>query len=431
MRPFTAAAACALVVAVVVGAFGGPALAEKGRHELLRWKLADRWWLAVPLAAEAASGWFDGVRSRQVRGAAFDLEAAAGPELRYLKDRFRVRLEASHRRRETVGASVPEATTLGRLTISGRPVRALTLEGLGGVRLTQRPGWPDLYQPLLDDAGERTGDLASTDRYGFRDLDGRIGARWQASRAFSVAVRAAVQERTYAHDPAYDDLVRPTHVVPADRLRVRGALLARAAAAWWRGTLNFDVDWLAYRFLFARDAGTGLTHSPPGGDPANPLQRFVRAAFLHRSRVRLPWLGAWAEAGLGYGRNQDLHDGYYTWDALEARASAGLRPLKRLRLVLDWSGTFRWYGDDGYQPGPTHPALDDGARRREHRSEARARLAWDVWRRRVTPFLEASWIHRTTNFPDYEPWTNPPGYPYAIDFDYDNVAVRAGVRVEL
>ena len=59
------------------------------------------------------------------------------------------------------------------------------------------------------------------------------------------------------------------------------------------------------------------------------------------------------------------------------------------------------------------------------------RLEYGLWRRRVTPFVEASLRASSTNFVDYVPFENPSGQPSAIDFDYLNLAARVGVELEL
>lgn len=414
-----------------------PARRERARRKatrdrsLMYWHLGGQWFMEVPLRAEVAGAFVDGSTYRRVRGGALDVSVSAAPEIRWRGGRFHVAGHVGHDRRETFGYHLPEATTLGSLGVGGRVARRLTLDVRGDVRWVQRPEWPDPYQPLLGVGGEPTGSLKATNRFSFLDLGGTVTLRWRAAKAIKVEASLGYLDRRYEHDPAYDGLVAPTHLAPGDVGRLIGSAGVAGRHGRWRWDVETRIEWLDYRYAFARDPVTGLTHAVPGGEPANPLQDFVRVALRHSGRVSLP-----ARTSLsweaGYLRNEDVHHGYYTWNDLEAGLGFSARPVAGLGIRAGAEARLRWYTSDGYGASAGHPTLDGGASlRAEQRIGLGARMEYATWKRRLRPFVEASWTWNRTNFPDYEPWVNPVGMPYRIDFDWQNIAVRGGLELRL
>ncbi len=426
-------AACACALHPLGGeATAAPSPRVHRRLPLAHQRLGRRWMFLAPLRADLAGGYLHNLGVLEVDAGYVRAAVRAVPALRYRRGRLAVRLplEASHR--QTFGATLPETRAQGGVRVEGRPVRPLTLWAQGGGRWVWRPGWPDLYQPVVDERGERTGALRSTDRYSYRQWGASAGVAWAVGDGVELTARGQWDRRVYVRDPAFDPVIAPMHLTPGDRDRWQASAGVRwhlpAGAVAWRMRAAATFADLRYHFYFARQAGTGLTFAAPGPPPANPLQHFVRvggryrvSAWVRRARTR-----AWLALRVRF--NDDRFDDYYTWT--EGRAEVGLRvrPARRVRAWASYAVTYRRYTRSGYQPGPTHPALDADTVRRRWQHDVEVGASVTLWRRGPTVFAAGRWRQRDTNFPDYEPWVYPMGLPYDVDWDVRQWTVETGVR---
>jgi len=391
-----------------------------------------RFWLFMsPVSADVSGGYTSNWMLRELEGQVVEAEIGATPTLRYKRGRFMVSTPLSASWRETFGFSLRQVKLDGGLKISGRVLQDFQLGAEGGFARTWRPGWPDLYQPLLDQAGARTG-LASTDRYSYDSWDVAAGLTWFHPLG-RTTVEGGFSRHLYDVDPGYDPVLSPTHLVPLDRDIARASIstqlkFERTLGIRVKGTVQSIADPLAY----ARDAGTGTTHSGVGGLPSNPRQDFFRWSTDARLSAWLRPLKTRLGLSVGFEHNDDLFQDYYTWSAPSAGADVRVRPVRSLALEASYEVLLRTYTASGYQEGPGHPPLDRGDAVRElSRHRVAAEAAYSMSSRRLQPYVEFAWQQVDTNFPDYEPYLFPEGSAYDIDFDYSWLTVMAGVRLRL
>ena len=371
---------------------------------------------SVSAGAEATTGVLTGEGTVRDTGGFVRVEASVRPRLD--QDRWRFDLPVELVDRETVGAAFPERSGDAEARARWRRDRRLRATVEAGAAGTWRPNWPDPYQPLGG------GMLAASSRRSHLDVHAGAGVDWVPMGDHRVALDYEVTRVDYADDDSFDPIDEPTHLVPADHLS------HELDGSWtldrdrWKAGVELGLRYRAYAKLYARDAGTGLTHAGAGGAPPNPLQRtllFEPAAVFERALGR-------GELRLSYALpvQRDLFEGYYSY--LEHHPEVDLE-LAAGRTTVEISADLRWrtYGAGSYaEDPPDHPMLDWGDRRSDRTVAAGAAL-----RRPLTGALDlvggAALRVRRTNFPDYTPGVFPASRTYDIDWDYDDVTIWAGV----
>lgn len=413
--------------------------ADKADLPLLHEKLSRRWMLLAPIDAELAAGYASGWETYDGGAGLLEGSVQIEPQLRWRRGRFRLRLPLAASQRLTFGLAVPETELDAALVTSGRPAPHLEVRGAARVARVLRPGWEDYYQPRFDPASatpsEPTGDLEPTDRFGFVTLTGELGLGWTPSDALGLSLGLVAEQRTYDHDPRFDPVLAPTHLTPNDRLRLGATLRLRTEPIARRLHVNLSlaVDSLGSQYAFARDAGTGLTHAGLGGEPANPLQRLVRWTLAPDVSVLVPALKTRLSLDLRWVHQDDTFAGYYTYDAVGGTVALRVRPARDVKVELDYDLDVRGYTHRGYQPSASHAPLEDGdAIRWRVSQDAGLEVSWALDDGALTPFLSARWHRVDDSMPDYVPWVNPPGSPYAVPFDEAPWwTARVGVRLSL
>lgn len=402
---------------------------KKERLPALHARLGKRWMFLTPLSASVGAGWADEWFQREATGPFARVGLRLEPGLRYSRGRFRVLAPLSVAHRETFGDARPETRLGAGLASSHRLGDAFEIAAETALLVVRRPGWPDPYQPVLDEDQRPTG-LSETDRFGSTRWHVALEAWWRPS-ALSLGLRGEHEERTAPVDPAFDPVLAPTHLVPADRIRDAVALLGRGRLAdgriRWRAEASIAHS--SWPRADARDARTGLTHGGVGGAPPNPSDE------AWRSGIGTEWSAFWGRVRTRFRlrtrleHNEDPYQGYYTWDRLGLGGGATVRPGARLRLELDYDLGLRRYTSAGYAEGPEHPPLDDRGDVRSDREHAlRAELSRSFRKGTLTPFLSGRYTHFETNFPDYEPFRFPRTSAFSIDWDRQRTEIMAGVR---
>ncbi len=405
--------------------------------------LSRRWMFLAPVEGRVWAGGFRGWGLLPGEGASLGLEVAAAPAVRWRRGRFYAALDLAAGHRETLGLTVRQTDLSGGLVVRGRPASGWELTGRLRARRRWRLGWPDLYQPVVSNDGARTGALRPTDRRGRASLAARGALSWAPSKAAGVVFDGGWDERVYDQDPAFDPVLRPMHLTPPDARRLWGRLAVKTrlldGRLRLRARLGFEDK--AYRYVFARDRRTGLTHASPGGAPANPLQHLTRWRADARASVWWRALRLRFVVTPRFVHQRDAFQGYYTWDSVGVGTTLRWRVARRWRFAVAYDLDLRGYTHDGYQPGGAHRPLDgstnpDGSVDGDAvRTRARHRLdlemSWRAPRGDWEPYLAGRWTRLGTNFPDYVPGVNPPGMPYSIDFDATWWRAEAGLRVRL
>jgi hypothetical protein len=403
---------------------------------LVHAKLGRFWMFLFPIELDLALGWAEGWEQREVDGALLEGGLALEPQLRFKRGRFRLRAPLSLDQRVTLGFSLPETRVRAGLVASARPVKALELRAAGRLVRRWRPGWADFYQPILgpDSAPPYEPDgLLETDRYGRTRLQAELGAELTVAGDVELELDLELEQRSYDHDPHYDPVLAPTHLVPNDLVRLGAALALRTEpiADRFHLGLTLALDTFDYQAAFARDAGTGSTHAGLGGDPANPLQSFLSWAIMPDASLFVPSLKSRLSLDLRWRHNEDRFQDYYTWDSLGGTLAVRVRPIKDVKVEADYALDLRTYTRSGYQASQAHAPLERGTVRQRLRHAASLRLAWSFDDDRWEPFVALVWRRWDDTMPDYEPWVNPPGDPYRVDFDADWWTLRVGVRLRL
>jgi hypothetical protein len=372
---------------------------------------------AIAASVEATAGVLGGEGTVRDGAGFVAVEGKLRP--RWERDAVRLELPVTIGDRETVGATFPErrAGVDARVRLERSP--ALRFSARAGVDGTWRPGWPDPYQPLAD------GSLAATSRRSH--LDGGAGVGVAAIPLRHQHLRAEYDYRhvDYLDDAAYDPIDAPTHLVPGDHDEHALSLDWRHHGDGWKLGGGVDLTHASYAYAYARDAGTGLTHAGAGGPPPNPLQRTLTV----EPRIRLDLDGDRADVDLSYGLpvSSDLHEGYYSYVEHHPEVDATIHATRAIELELSAELRWRTYGANSYAVAPPdHPMLDFGTRRSDRtlRSgvEVRVELGGGL-----AAVGSARLTVRRTNFPDYVPGVFPDSRAYAIDWDYDDVTIAAGL----
>ncbi len=419
---FTSFAAMLTILAATTPAADSPKLPE------IRNRIGKFWLLMVPMSAEASTGYASNWKQRKAQGGLLNLQAEAVPTMRYKRGRFKVALPLSVSYRETFGFSLREVRLREGLELSGRPWK--WLEGSLAVTLDHvlRPSWSDFYQPLLNSDGTPT-QLGTTDRYSYNawSLSGELTVPYDLGGS---SLSGGFKRRVYSVDSAYDPVLSPTHLTPYDRDIYYASLssmldLGKGFSVRLKGRIQAIRDPLTY----ARDAGTGTTHSGPGGTPANPKQEFLRWDTGLRLSGWFPSLNTRLVLNLGFEQNLDTFQDYYTWSAPSGELSVRVRPVRLLSVEASYGLTWRTFTDQGYQQGPGHPALDEGELRQMVKQRFASRVTYAFWGKQIVPYLEMVWQSAQTNFPDYEPYVFPAESAYDIDFDYSWLTIMTGLEM--
>ena len=364
-----------------------------------------------------------------------DVGAFAGgvsitPSLRCQRGRYWIRVPLAADGR--VGSALDELGVRGGVELEGRLSRRVTLGLSGRLARRWRPGWPDAYQPVQDAAGEPTGALDGTGRYGYRTASGALRFTWRALPDLALWLGGSWTRTLSDRDPRFDPVLAPDHLTPFDHQRIDGALGASGRAGAYRHRTELGAGGVWYDVALARDEGTGFTHGAPGGAPPNPTLEALRLSVQHRSSVWLSGLATRLAVSAGYAFEDDLYQGYLTCDEVTGGLDARIRPWRRAVIHVGYDLAWRRYRATGYRQGPDHPPLDDGASRRTRLTHV---LAADVevqtvgrWPR---PFASVRAEWSDTTYPDYLPWVFPRTSPYAIDFDWTRIVALGGIRLEL
>ncbi|RME21945.1 MAG: hypothetical protein D6806_13775, partial [Deltaproteobacteria bacterium] len=365
----------AAVVAASVLLAHTPNLNAAESRGRLNFELGRRWRLRLPLSLQAALGYLDGLGTRHGRDAVAVVRLKA--TFRFiLPRRLEVKPWLSFASRETFTESLAERSIAGGAKFKARLAKRLRIGIEGQAGLKSRPDWPDQYQPEVDAGGNPTGRLLPTDRYTYRHVGARLFLRGTLARGMKLEGHATTRYLDYEDDPNYDGANEPTHLTPADKVYAGGGIrwAGKAFAGRWRYSLQADTTWIHYFKTYSRDAGTGLTHANPGGQPPNPLQRFLRVDLTHGSRIEIPRARSAVVVGIGFEHNNDLFQGYYTWNQVQWTAGVELSIAEWMGLEVRYEGRWRRYTSSGYQQGANHPPLDDGDTTRMSHAHAVAGL---------------------------------------------------------
>ena len=386
--------------------------------------------LKAPISLEAAYEHAEGQTLSETTLDAFSGELREDLLLRCGKGAVIVRFPVEVGGR--IGTALDELRGAARLGVDLRAARRLRIALHGSVRGALRPGWPDVYQPVLDGSLEPTGELAATGRYGYFDVEAGLGAELRLDRRLSLGLAASYDRHDSADDPNYDEVFSPDHLTPGDRQRVQGSVRLSGRRGDYRHASSLRVGWVDYGRVFARDAVTGATHATSGRVPANPLEEnWIFGATtrhsLYSRAMRLRFVGS-----LGYDYIYDEFQGYRSRHELTASFGVRLRPARGLAVEVTPHIRYARYTDDGYGEGDGHPPLEGSAPVRQRLTVGGvAELSWNPLKRALSPFVRFTWDYSDTNYPDYAAWAHPQVAPYDIDFDWNRMAVLVGFRSEL
>lgn len=402
----------------------------------------DRAWkVETPVTLGLRAGGFSGDDYRRVTAGASEVEVEFEPGVE--RGRFRLEAPLDVEYRETFGARLRSirggAGLDGRWQVSD----ALRIEPELDLDRVWRPGWPDLYQPI---PGEPTDppaaptEFQTTNRHGFFSWELGAGAEYRFGGGHRAELGYQYDVTTYDKDPNFRSIQdvdpEPTHLVPYDNRAHEASARWRYRQDDWRVEANLDVEHKSYSHVFARDAGTGLTHAGPGGPPANPLYRTLEWEPAVEGRLELVDDHLTLKAGFGWIVHDDLYEGYYSYSAPHPEVGADWEFDSGVELGVDLDLEWRRYGPNsyeataGWQAGDSgHPPLQDGDRRVDHRIDVGLDAGVPLgggW----TAMLDGGLDWRNTNFPDYQMGVFPRTRNYDIQWDYTNVHVLAGVEWE-
>jgi hypothetical protein len=370
-----------------------------------------------------------------------ELEAEVEPTVE--RGRFRLQAPLELEYRETYGADLRsidgEAGLEGRWKVTDN----LQIEPALELERMWRPGWDDLYQPIPatpSDPPTSPDEFQSTNRYGFFSWELGAAVEFDFADVQSVELDYEFDVTTYDKDPNFRSIAdvdpEPTHLVPYDNRAHEVSAWWEYAPQGWEVGAGLDLTYKEYLYVFARDAGTGLTHAGPGGPPPNPLYRTLEYEPGIEGELELVDGHLTLEAALGWIIQNDLYRGYYSYQAPHPELGAEWEFDGGTEVGVDADLEWRRYGPSsyaatpGWQPGDSgHPPLQYGDRRVDHRIG----LGFDA----ETPIvgelmgtLEADLKWRDTNFPDYEMGVFPRTRNYDIEWSYTNFQILAGVEYE-
>jgi hypothetical protein len=401
-----------------------------------------RW--SVPVEATTLAGYLDGRKVRRESGAVAVVEVSTDPRLE--AGPLTLSLPLGLRHQETFGAHLRELHSRGALEARLAIGESFWVEPAGSVTGAWRPGWTDLYQPIPEQPAAPPAEpteFNDTDRYSYFAYALGARARWRPAAGHAVTFEYDYKVANYRNDSAFRSVLdtdpEPNHLVPPDYSRHGFELAYAYRSGVLRAEAGVEAFFKDSEFIYARDAGTGLTHAAPGGAAANPLQSLRGAEPRAEVELRFFRKRLRVEAGFGWEVVDDTFQGYYSYAGPHPSLRVRGAPTADLDLGLQVEAQWRTYGANsyaatpGWQPGDAgHPPLEGGNRRTDHRVGVDLDTSYalnDTWRL----LLEAKLLWRDTNFPNYQPGVFPRTRNYAIEWSYTNWQVLAGLawRVDL
>jgi hypothetical protein len=383
-------------------------------------KLNKKWTFEMPLDVKAGAGYMSGDETHTDQGAIFILDLGIDPSFSYRKKKLKVGLAADFSERETFGFHLPYRDISGGPFIDVRFKKKYVLSINGEAGNQFRPNWPDLYQPKVDAAGNRTGKLLATDRFSYLHAEGGANFEVRFKKNLNGNVFAEYYYQNNIEDSNYNEVDDPAHLVPGDRYRIRGGVGVDGYVGKriWRYSIDVRTDWTQYLKTFARDAKTGLTNAAPRIRERNSFR-------VYKQILK-------AVLAVDYTRNIDVFQGYYTWNQWGGEAELDVSPVERLTLDVGYSITYKKYTTDGYQETDNHPSLDNGDQIRMNFCQTiRGGVEVSIFFEELKLFVEGGWTRNKTNFPDYEPGVFPAGGAYRINWDYVNYQIVGGLKASL
>jgi hypothetical protein len=355
---------------------------------------------ALDVRVALLGGGSSGLGTRTASGGLGIVDLDLVPSLR--RGALELRAPLRFERGQAFGNDLTETIARGSLEPEWRVGDRVKLGAEAGVQRVWRLDWPDQYQPTS------TG-LASTDRYSYTALQAGANAHARLARGQHLRARWRVTSYDYEHDPAFDALQpdpTPTHLTPRDNVRNEVDLSWRYVQRAWALALRLDS---AFRHDFVYPARRAVS----GAAVAFAKQRLNDYEPSAELELRSKTVEVSLE--LGWAMRDDTFEGYYSYAGPHPRARVRWSATRSLSLAADAQGWWLRYGPDSRNP----VANEDGKRRYDHRVRlgGQARYALD---RHLAFLAEASWVGRTTNYPDYV----PPGAE--IDWDYENTRAVAG-----
>jgi len=369
---------------------------------------------------------FRGYYTRDARWLALGGRLRVVPQVTWGQWRLRLDADAEHSTpiASLEGQGLPQVQGEGSASLRYRPSGRfrVTLEGNIGGR--DRSNWPDQYQP------NPSGDLLLTDRYSgwWRGFGLRIAAIPLRHHHLRADYYYDLVE--YRHDPNYDAIERPTHLVPRSNQEHGGELAWHFLDDGLR--LGGGLSWFyrQYFYAFARDAGTGLTHASAGGPPPNPLERLWGIDPSVDVEVDLADGAVTLDVEYRHHVVLDPFQGYRSLQGPYVKGRLEVRPHDDLEIRVHLTYRHYLYFQGGYAQSPNHPPLDGGQQRYDQRCKGRLEID-----RRLGPHLhlvfELQFLWRQTNFPDYQPGIFPASRSYDVDWDYTNYRTMLGLRYAL
>jgi hypothetical protein len=364
----------------------------------------------IDLRLELLGGAFQGRTVRHDSGGVAIAEAAIIPALRTGDWKFELPLHLSHR--QTFGAPLPESKAAATAIAEWRATRHFRVTPEAGLSAALRPGWPDLYQRQAD------GTLPPTDRYSYFS--------WHAGASLSLTpfphhhpkLRYRYLAYRYRADPNFQADIDPMHITPVDHGTHEVQLTWRATYEEFAAAAGVDYQHRQDLVLLARNAGTGTTTGY-----SNPLQRLDLVEPSVEGQLRK--LGGQVDVTLYYGflLQNDPFQGYYSYRGHHPRLEADYAATDSLRIRARLEAWILRYG-----PNSTSASrLKSGDRRYDNRVEISGELAYRLTET-LTARLDARWVKRDTNYPDYVPGVYPATRFYDIQWDYVNTEVLLGIE---
>jgi hypothetical protein len=356
-------------------------------------------------------GYFSGDGVRRDSGGVALLDLAFTPVL--LQEAFRLEAPVHLERLQTLGATLSETKGAAGAAFDWRPVKAFHVGPEAGIAFALRSGWPDLYQRQAD------GTMPPTDRYSFYSLHAGAAASASASRLNHFKFRYRYSTISYGRDPAFQPDIDPMHLTPVDH-RTHDFL-----AQWKLGTnrlgstLRIEYQRRLDQVLLARNAYTGTTSGY-----RNPLQRLnlLEPSIEGEARGLLGgMLGL--SAGYGFLIQNDPFQGYYSYTGHRARVQVEAALTEPLHAHLRAEALLLTYGPES----TSSQRLSSGSRRFDRRFSVDATASYQL-AKSLFAVVDARWLNRDTNYPDYVPGILPATRFYDIQWSYTNVQVLVGIQ---